>query len=96
MDAASPLFEAYNVGLDKSDANLVDALHTSAGDSILRGLLGVVHPIGHIDFYLNGGTYQPGCWEVGESLRPVHKLRRKRLPDFSADRFSMKNRIIFF
>ncbi|XP_003744160.1 phospholipase A1 [Galendromus occidentalis] len=64
LDAASPLFEAYNVGLNESDANLVDALHTSAGDSILTGKLGVVRPIGHIDFYLNGGSYQPGCWEV--------------------------------
>jgi len=64
LDAASPLFEAYNVGLNTSDAVFVDALHTSAGDSILTGKLGVVHPIGQVDFYLNGGTYQPGCWEV--------------------------------
>ncbi|XP_003748108.1 phospholipase A1 [Galendromus occidentalis] len=64
LDAASPLFEAYNVGLNTSDAMYVDALHTSAGDSILTGKLGVAHPIGHVDFYINGGTFQPGCWEV--------------------------------
>ncbi|XP_022643358.1 phospholipase A1-like [Varroa destructor] len=64
LDAASPLFEAYGVGLNSSDALFVDALHTSAGDSILMGKLGVVYPIGHVDFYLNGGTKQPGCWDI--------------------------------
>ncbi|OQR80132.1 pancreatic lipase-related protein 2-like [Tropilaelaps mercedesae] len=64
LDAASPLFEAYDIGLNPNDALFVDALHTSAGDSILTGKLGVVHPIGHVDFYLNGGTYQPGCWKI--------------------------------
>lgn len=66
LDAASPLFEAYGVGLNSSDALFVDALHTSAGDSILMGKLGVVYPIGHVDFYLNGGTKQPGCWDISK------------------------------
>lgn len=75
LDAASPLFEFYDVGLNVSDAVFVDALHTSAGDSILSGKLGVVRPIGHVDFYLNGGTYQPGCWKVGEAPVTAPKFR---------------------
>ncbi|XP_077287016.1 phospholipase A1 member A [Arctopsyche grandis] len=41
--------------LDPSDANFVDVLHTGAG------ILGQWGPNGHADFYLNGGTSQPGC-----------------------------------
>lgn len=37
------------------DANYVEIIHTNAG------LLGYLLPIGHIDFYPNGGTRQPGC-----------------------------------
>ncbi|KAK3913320.1 Inactive pancreatic lipase-related protein 1 [Frankliniella fusca] len=42
--------------LDPSDAILVDVIHTTAG------FLGLEQPIGHVDFYPNGGTMsQPGC-----------------------------------
>ncbi|GFT65658.1 pancreatic lipase-related protein 2, partial [Nephila pilipes] len=45
--------------LDKSDADIVDAIHTNGG----RGLpyLGLSFPIGHFDFYVNGGILQPSC-----------------------------------
>ncbi|XP_074109067.1 pancreatic triacylglycerol lipase-like [Cotesia typhae] len=61
MDPARPLFEApilkdTSDRLDFSDANFVDIIHTCAGT------VGFVKPIGHADFYPNGGTYrQPGC-----------------------------------
>lgn len=42
-------------GLDPSDANFVDVIHTGAG------ILGQWRPSGHADFYVNGGTSQPGC-----------------------------------
>lgn len=41
--------------LDKSDAHFVDVIHTGAG------ILGQWSPSGHADFYVNGGTSQPGC-----------------------------------
>lgn len=41
--------------LDPTDAHFVDVLHTGAG------ILGQWGPNGHADFYLNGGTSQPGC-----------------------------------
>uniref|UniRef100_A0A336LVZ2 CSON006317 protein n=1 Tax=Culicoides sonorensis TaxID=179676 RepID=A0A336LVZ2_CULSO len=41
--------------LDPSDAHFVDILHTNAG------ILGHWSTSGHADFYINGGTSQPGC-----------------------------------
>lgn len=44
--------------LDETDAEFVDVIHTCAG------LAGYVKPLGHIDFYPNGGSSQPGCKPV--------------------------------
>ncbi|XP_055548517.1 phospholipase A1 member A [Wyeomyia smithii] len=41
--------------LDTSDAHFVDIIHTGAG------ILGQWSASGHADFYVNGGTSQPGC-----------------------------------
>lgn len=43
--------------LSSSDANFVDVIHTNA--NILG--LGAANPIGHADFYPNGGRWQIGC-----------------------------------
>lgn len=42
--------------LDKSDAQFVDVVHTNAF------FQGQIQESGHVDFYLNGGVIQPGCW----------------------------------
>lgn len=62
LDPASPLFESYpaNVRLDASDATFVDVIHSN-GDSFIRGGLGTYSPLGHVDFYPNGGRVQVGC-----------------------------------
>lgn len=44
--------------IDKSDANFVDIIHTN-GNS-----LGLFKPLGHIDFYPNGGVAQLNCKKV--------------------------------
>ncbi|RWS05831.1 Pancreatic lipase-related protein 1-like protein, partial [Leptotrombidium deliense] len=65
LDPASPLFEGYSekVRLDPSDAEFVDVIHTN-GDSFIRGGLGSVMPMGHLDFCPNGGREQVGCNSV--------------------------------
>ncbi|XP_072756273.1 pancreatic lipase-related protein 2-like [Anoplolepis gracilipes] len=61
LDPAGPAFETPYMKdaeerLDSKDANFVDVIHTCAGS------LGILKPIGHADFYPNGGTFrQPGC-----------------------------------
>ncbi|OXU29964.1 hypothetical protein TSAR_008301 [Trichomalopsis sarcophagae] len=61
MDPARPDFEypflrEPNDRLDPTDAKFVDVIHTCAGT------VGFVRPIGHVDFYPNGGSFrQPGC-----------------------------------
>lgn len=59
LDPALPLF--VTVGndekLDKGDADFVDVFHTNAF------IQGKVETVGHIDFYMNGGINQPGCWQ---------------------------------
>lgn len=61
LDPAMPLFITVNnkEKLDASDAKFVDVLHTNAF------IQGQIEPSGHIDFYMNGGINQPGCWEHG-------------------------------
>lgn len=64
LDPAKPFFEntPIDVRLDASDANFVDVIHTDTGESSTSfGGSGYFNPIGHIDFYPNGGKTQPGC-----------------------------------
>jgi len=62
LDPAEPLFQGmpHFVRLDPTDALFVDIIHTDA-KSIIYGGYGLEQPIGHVDFYPNGGKVQPGC-----------------------------------
>jgi len=71
LDPAEPYFQGYGPGvrLDPTDANYVDVIHSDAsafwdvGGAITqpdKGL-GMLDPVGHIDFYPNNGMKQPGC-----------------------------------
>ncbi|KAK7071812.1 hypothetical protein SK128_001891 [Halocaridina rubra] len=62
LDPAGPLFESFSpsVRLDEGDAKFVDVIHTNA-DSLIMGGLGAFEPMGHVDFYPNGGRMQKGC-----------------------------------
>uniref|UniRef100_A0A1I8QF40 Lipase domain-containing protein n=1 Tax=Stomoxys calcitrans TaxID=35570 RepID=A0A1I8QF40_STOCA len=82
LDAAKPLFfyDKPDERLAITDAVYVQAIHTNAGE------LGFVKPIANADFYVNGGSYQPGCQEFGCShLRSAYYYAEVfELNDFGA------------
>uniref|UniRef100_A0A8C8SDV6 Lipase H n=1 Tax=Pelusios castaneus TaxID=367368 RepID=A0A8C8SDV6_9SAUR len=57
LDPAGPLFNGRppEERLDPTDAQFVDVIHSDIDG------LGYREALGHIDFYPNGGTDQPGC-----------------------------------
>ncbi|XP_070537998.1 pancreatic triacylglycerol lipase-like [Ptychodera flava] len=67
LDPAGPDFSGKGASdrLDPTDAQFVDVLHTD-GEPLWQGGFGYYEPCGHVDFYPNGGTRQPGCGLVGE------------------------------
>lgn len=62
LDPAGPLFESQDprARLDSSDADFVDVIHSN-GENLILGGLGSSQPMGHVDFYPNGGRMQKGC-----------------------------------
>lgn len=62
LDPAGPLFESQHpkARLDSSDATFVDVIHSN-GENLILGGLGSWQPMGHVDFYPNGGRVQHGC-----------------------------------
>lgn len=62
MDPAGPMFENRDssCGLNPDCADYVDVMHTNGESSIILNL-GTLKPLGHVDFYPNGGGRQPGC-----------------------------------
>ncbi|XP_053678605.1 pancreatic triacylglycerol lipase-like [Anopheles nili] len=63
LDPAELAFSETNeiVRLDPSDAKFVDIVHSDATPFVSNIGLGLHEPIGHVDFYPNGGFNQPGC-----------------------------------
>ncbi|XP_055941634.1 pancreatic triacylglycerol lipase-like [Argiope bruennichi] len=63
LDPAGPFFQnaPNEVRLDVTDADFVDVIHSNGGDNYIEGL-GIKEAIGHMDFYPNGGSSQPGCF----------------------------------
>lgn len=57
LDPSGPgfWFSGPSKRLDRTDANYVEVIHTNAG------ILGMTTAIGTSDFYVNGGSLQPGC-----------------------------------
>ncbi|XP_062928104.1 pancreatic lipase-related protein 2-like [Mobula hypostoma] len=63
LDPAKPFFKntPLEVRLDPSDALLVDVIHTNGAPLIPYVGFGLLEPVGHLDFYPNGGELMPGC-----------------------------------
>lgn len=73
LDAAKPMFEKqHDLGAfcaRKTDGAFVEAVHTNAGineyslwtSTVLSTYIGVGEPMGHVDYYMNGGQQQPRC-----------------------------------
>lgn len=57
LDPASVLFDYFDTEkrLTENDAEYVQVIHTDSGHYSFE------YPLGHADFYPNGGKNQPGC-----------------------------------
>nr|QHB21520.1 venom lipase 2 [Platymeris rhadamanthus] len=66
LDPAQPGFEGTDeqVRLAKGDAQYIDVIHTDAKAFIPLIGFGMMQPVGDVDFYMNGGSSQPGCIQI--------------------------------
>lgn len=79
LDPAKPMFVTAppQSKLDKEDAQFVDVIHT---DVLQRGVL---HPSGHVDFYVNGGLEQTGC--MIQNPHDIGGCNHDRAPKYYAE-----------
>jgi len=63
LDPAGPDFSNVEskFRLHRSDAILVDVIHTNGCSSIKRTCFGIGLNVGHIDYFANDGEHQPAC-----------------------------------
>jgi hypothetical protein len=74
LDPAQPNFKASqkNERVDIKSGQFVVVLHTSTS------FLGLREPVGHVDFYFNGGQIQPSCsLDTGKTITPKTRLLRE-------------------
>ncbi|XP_076307607.1 pancreatic triacylglycerol lipase-like [Tachypleus tridentatus] len=76
LDPTGPYFQKTDpkVHLDPSDAEFVDVIHTNDERIVVNGrVIDKLEPIGHVDFYPNGGRKPHGCSNtIGESHSSGH------------------------
>jgi hypothetical protein len=73
LDPAMPFFVTVNRDqkLDASDAAFVDIIHTNA---LVQGK---IEASGDVDFYVNGGINQPGCWSESSKILTYSYFRHE-------------------
>ena len=73
LDPAAPDFE------NMPPSNRLDkhVIHSDTKSLIFNNGVGMSQPIGHIDFYPNGGFYQPGC-SVGNLIQEFFNGNRPK------------------
>ncbi|XP_035232227.1 lipase member I-like [Stegodyphus dumicola] len=92
LDPAGPGFryKTRDRRLDKTDARLVDVIHTNGADDILKGF-GIKQPIGHINFYPEGGEVQAGCQP---SLKVLNNFKNEMKDIWYKNLFQAMSKII--
>ena len=79
LDPAGPIFDqpeqSPSVRLHKDDAEIVEVFHTGAK------VFGFKNSIGDRDFYINGGGYQPWCYQWSGWKRLVWDLMEAAVVD---------------
>ena len=74
--------ELHENRLNPESAAFVDVIHTDAalepGAVWIIPRLGDLHPLGHMDFYPDGGSSQPGCGLFGPDYLPGDICSHKR------------------
>ncbi|KAI1283827.1 Pancreatic lipase-related protein 2 [Halotydeus destructor] len=77
LDPAGPRFEDFTGHLNRDDAHFVDIIHTNAGNSWFTLKMGMSKSVGHVDFYPNGGSKQPGCTRSFKDISCSHNMAVK-------------------
>ncbi|CAI9606922.1 unnamed protein product, partial [Staurois parvus] len=76
LDPAGPYFEYTPplVRLDPTDAVFVDAIHTDGSFTMDKLGYGMMHTLGNVDFYPNGGEVMPGCDKISLGIGDIDEL----------------------
>ncbi|XP_042911517.2 lipoprotein lipase, partial [Parasteatoda tepidariorum] len=87
LDPAGPIFELLpsNYRISSDDAQFVDIIHTSSIAPFPKGI-GISYPAGDMDFYPNGGQYQPGCGDSNKISGTKNKNDVLRIARCNQDR----------
>jgi len=101
LDPGGPGFDGLSPGrrLDKTDAMFVDVIHTDTQNTSLSLYgRGTAIAVGHVDFYPNGGSDQPGCTmqrfedlitrPIGEGIRRFVACHHYRSVDYYLETIS--------